>query len=288
MKKVIVALCCILSASAYTLTLQEELLIVNRLAIRMQCTPEWEDNLTLQRTGRLLTPRFTRYEDLFQAGCPSNHVGGSWTAEECRKAFEDFVNDIPVLSTNGTCKCIEGLGGLALGYCHKFGQTNVLGAAMRILAAKGSAAQGAATSVFADFAVPSDEINDFAANMLTNEMAMTASLRSYFLDAYVDALIKRRTECRPACFTNGVALVIKVVDGREGSTALDQLLMASFQSYENSSNRLAVARAALADTRPAPTYAESAIEDHFIPITNRLMNAPQPLPEVPELRNLGR
>lgn len=276
---------CVL-AYAHAHTLQEEVEVARFLSICIQS--DWDDNVSAAPSTNLVEIKYQTYDDLLQTRFPSNHVGFAWTRDEREDAIENFLDNIPVLSTNGLCRGISGHAGIILGFCRDHGQTNVLGAAMRILSAKGSAAQGAATSVFADFAVPSDEINAFAANMLTNEMAMTSSLRSYFLDAYVDALIKRRTECRPACFTNGVALVIKVVDGREGSTALDQLLMASFQSYENSSNRLAVARAALADTRPAPTYAESAIEDHFIPITNRLMNAPQPLPEVPELRNLGR
>jgi len=288
MKKVIVALWCVLSVCAYALTLQEELVIVNRLVIRMQCTPEWEDNLTLRKTGRVLTPRFVRYEDLFRDGCPSNRVGGSWTAEECRTAFENFVNDIPVLSTNGTCKGIEGLGGLALGYCHRFGQTNVLGAALRILAAKHSVAQSTATSVFADFAVPSDEINAFAANMLTNETAMTALTRHYFLTAYVGVLKKHRTECPPICFTNGVSLVMSALNGWDGAIQVDRLLLEGYPEYELSSNRLAIATAALNDRRPRADYWVTPVHNYFTPITNRLMNAPQPLPEVEELRHLVR
>jgi len=279
-------MCVCVLAHAQAHTLQEEVEVARFLSICIQS--DWDDNVSAASSTNLVEIKYQTYDDLLQTRFPSNHVGFAWTRSEREAAIENFLDNIPVLSTNGLCRGISGHAGVILGFCQDHGQTNVLGAALRILAAKHSVAQSTATSVFADFAVPSDEINAFAANMLTNETAMTAHRRSYFMGAYVKALKKQRLECRPVCFTNGVSLLMRVVDGREGSIALDQLLNEAYSVYANSSNRLVVARAALSDDRPSGYYAESAIEDYFTPITNRLMNAPQPLPEVEELRHIVR
>jgi len=274
MNKWIVLFVASLSLFTHAYTQQEELEVVLYLSLRIQT--DWEDDLTLESSTNSIVLTLQTYDDLFASDFQSKQTGHVWTAQEQRQAFENFIWAIPELSTNGMYKAIYSSAGIALGFCHECGRTNMLGAAMRIIVAKNSAAQESAVSMFEDWAMPSDSMNEYVQGVMTNTANITMRMRSDVLNGYALALKRCRTSCPPAVFTNGVSIVASSVIGRDGAIAVDRLLLDAYPAYEHSSNRLEIARSALADTCRGE-YSAPALKRYFVPITNQLMNATHPL-----------
>jgi len=288
MKQVLSIAICLILWNAVAHPQAEELAVAEHLVLMIMSSPEWEDNLDATGIGSTLVPHFDEYKDLFDADFPSNHVGFSWSPAERRTAFENFIAAIPELSTNGQYKAIGSHGGIALEYCRDRGASNVLNSAMRIMTSRHSVAQDSARRVFEEFATPTDPVNRYATQILTNKTAETGRFRRYFMGVYAKVLMAHKSDCLPECFTNGVSNLMVGVDGWAGAIALDKLLMDAYPGYESSSNRLAIAQSALSAGYPIETYWDwaSSVREYFTPITNQLLEAFQPLPEVDALRKL--
>lgn len=287
MRRLFVVVCSMVFINFLAHAQADGLRVAEYLVRAIMDSPEWVDNVDEIENVAGEYRRYRNYEDLFLAEFPSNQVGAAWTPQERKIAFENFISAIPELSTNKMYRAIKVHAGIALRFCRDHGATNILSSAMRILSSKHSVAQAGAMDVFREFAVPSADINAFVANMLTNEAAMIIHRRSSLFDAYIDALVRRRTECDPVAFTNGISIVMSFVDGKANAIALDRLLKEVYSSYENSSNRLEIARRALNDRCLDELDEESVVENYFITVTNQLLNAVHPLCEVNELRDLG-
>lgn len=265
----------------------DELAVVEGLVRIIMSSPEWEDNLRLDSDSEDIDLPFQNYEDLFSVEFPTNHVGSTWSLQERKLAFENFIEAIPDLSTNGMYRAIGTHGGVALSYCSEHGASNVLSAAESILTAKHSVAQSAALSVIEEFALPTSQFNDYAMSIFTNSELTTSSTRSYFMSTYAEVLRKRRIGCDSESFTNGVLNLYRVVSGgTDGAIALDRLLLETYPEYQESQERLSLARGALSGRTETGIWSVPAVERYFNPVTNQLMNATQPLPEVEALRGL--
>lgn len=287
MKNVLLGAVVVVSMFVYAHTATDELTVARDLVRRIMSSPEWNDNVKLGASVDEEELPFQEYEDLFQVEFASNCVGSTWTPSERRLAFENFIKEIPVLSTNGMYRAIEMHGGIALTYCQEHGASNVLDFAMNIITNKHSVAQHSALSVIEDFAVPSYQFNEYAMSVLTNSTLSTVTSRSYFVNAYASILRKHRDSCDAGSFTNGVRNLYRVVSsGTNGAIALDQLMLDTYPVYAESRQRLLIAESALSGRFESGIWSVSAVEDYFIPITNQLMNASQPLPEVEALRGL--
>lgn len=289
MRKYVVAFCFVAVAQTVTAYSQmEELSVVESLVRMIMSSPEWEDNVKLDTVGREEILPFQTYDDLFLINIPTNQIGWSWSPHERKAAFENFIAMIPELSTNGLYRAIGTHGGVALSFCCEHGVSNVLRSAMRILASPHSVARSSALGVFEEFAVPTDEVNALAAQILTNKTAETEHFRKYFLGSYAHVLSKHKDDCLPSCFTNGVSIAISGIYGWAGAVALDRLLVDVFPEYGTSSNRLAIASSALAADYPNELFWDwrTPIQEYFAPITNQLLNVSQPLLEVEALRGL--
>lgn len=286
MKKILLIIGCFACCNLLAHSQAEELDAVRFMVLSIM--GEWDDNVVPGKKMQIPPTRFNTYDDLFTVEFPSDHCAALWTPQERRTAFENFIAAIPELSTNGMYKGISGHGGVALGYCCNHGVTNVLDSAMRILVARNSFAKNMALEVFEKFAIPSDEVNAFAAQILMNKTAETEWSRKYFLGAYATVLAKHRLDCAPMCFTNGVSIVKSGVYGWAGAIPLDQLLLEAYPGYEMSSNRLEIAISALKADYPKETFWDwaSSIKEYFAPITNQLLTAAQPLAVVEALRDL--
>lgn len=267
---------------------EDELKVAEALVHMIMSTPEWDDNLSMDSNTEELELSYQTYEDLFSVEFPSNAVGNTWSPQERKTAFEDFISMIPELSTNGAYRAIRLHAGVSLSYCCEHGASNTLQAALRILQCPDSYAREEALSCFERLAEPSEEINLVAERILTNKIEKTELDRMYFLGAYANVLKNHKNDCPYEYLTNGVSIVKAGVFGWAGSIALDKLLLAVYPEYVMSSNRLAVAKAAIESNYPNMNWWNhgSVIKNYFIPITNQLINAAQPLPEVEMLREL--
>lgn len=277
-------LCALVTIGSSAHSRQEELSVVQSLVRMIMSSPEWNDDISLNGTGEEMQVLFHRYEDLFSATFPSNVVGSTWTPDERRLAFENFVDSIPELSTNGMYKAIGTHAVVALGFCREYGATNSLKASMRILSSASSVAQNMALQVFEDLARPTDEMNAYVGGLVTNDVGMTPFARDCLIGSYANVLNRHREDCPVDCFTNGVFLLAGAVTGRDGAMALDQLLLDTYPKYEYSSNRLGIAIRALSDMRVEKPFNIRLVEQYFCPITNRLLKASKSLVELDEFR----
>lgn len=265
----------------------DELAVVEGLVRMIMSSPEWEDDLRLDSAREDSDLPFQTYEDLFSVEFPTNHVGATWSPQERKLAFENFIEAIPDLSTNGMYRAIGTHGGVALSYCCEHGASNVLLAAESILTTKHSVAHSAALSVVGEFALPSSQFNAYAMSVFTNSELTTSATRSYFKSTYAEVLRKHRIGSDSESFTNGVMNLYRVVfGGTDGAIALDRLLLETYPEYQGSQERLSLARGALSGRSENGIWSVPAVERYFIPVTNQLMNAAQPLPEVEALRGL--
>lgn len=274
---------------------EDEWSLMSCLAIRIQASAGGRDAIdesqiasNLGTSARARQIRIREYADLFSDPFPSNNVAYSWCPLERQETFEHFFTQVPMLSTNVDANGrvrpgLEALTTVGLGHCARHKSTNILESVKAILVAPHAVARATALDYFKKVAVPSHENNDFARMMLTND---TTSMRDNFLNAYIDLLRENRVRVAPDVFTNGLRVVLNQVSGVQGAIAIDELCLEICPTYHASSNRLAIARAALADDAEQYNYDQEFINNYFAPITNQLMNAVQPLPEVEELNRL--
>ena len=265
-----------------------ELEVVNHLVRLIMSSPEWNDNVKIGTSVDGEDLPFQEYEDLFNVEFLTNRIGSTWTPCERKSAFENFIKEIPALSTNGMYRAIETHGGIALTYCKTHGVSNVLDSAINIIKAERSVAKSEALSCFEEFSTPTSEINDFVLQIVTNKTTETELDRMYLVGAYANVLLRHRADAEPSCITNGLSTIRAGVHGWIGTIPLDRLCLELYSDYATSSNRLALARNALASEEPVMKWWDykSSIREYFSPITNQLMNAAQPLPEVEALRGL--
>ena len=273
MKAVVVMLMAAYCCVALAHTQQEELSVVREMILGVQRS--WRDVVSMDDDTNAWRLIDMRYDDMF-ASFPTNHFGYSWTSQERKNAFENFIEAIPELSTNGLYRSVSLDGAVALRYCISHSHSNVLSAAIRILSSPSSECHSVAADVFVKFARPTSDINAFVADVVTNGARYSDLTRSDVLSGYAEVLRERRDGCQAEVVTNGVALVVGAVSGREGVVPVDRLLLDLYPNYECSSNRLNFAVFALEDTRHA-NYDDVLFHKYFDPITNQLLNASQPL-----------
>lgn len=284
--------CCIFavvaSLSCYSQIQTNQLEVANHLIRTIMSSPEWNDNVKSGISVGGGDLPFQEYEDLFQVKFLTNCTGSTWTPSERKLAFENFIDEIQTLSTNGMYRAIETHGGIALAYCQTHGVSNVLDSALNIIKAQRSAAKSEALSCFEEFSRPTSEINDFVLQIVTNKTTETAQDRMYLVGAYANVLLRHRDDADPSCITNGLSVLKAGVQGWIGTIPLDRLCLEMYSGYAESSNRLDLALKALSSEVPSMKWWDykSSIHEYFTPVTNRLMNAAQPLQEVEALREL--
>ena len=124
--------------------------------------------------------------------------------------------------------------------------------------------------------------------IVTNKTTETAQDRMYLVGAYANVLLRHRDDADPSSITNGLSVLKAGVQGWIGTIPLDRLCLEMYSGYAESSNRLDLALKALSSEVPSMKWWDykSSIHEYFTPVTNRLMNAAQPLPEVEALREL--
>ena len=95
-----------------------------------------------------------------------------------------------------------------------------------------------------------------------------------------------RESLAPDVVSNGVAVLLGNPPGCHTSRALDGLILEMNPAYAFSSNRLDFAVRTLMLADGDESVAARRVRQYFAPVTNQLLNAVQPLPEVEALRGL--
>ena len=125
---------------------------------------------------------------------------------------------------------------------------------------------------------PVGPLLDLGLDAATNNLQVTSEER----EAIVDAFAARLTECHGAATSNAVHVLYRIRESESGiSLTFDRLFISRIAGYSISSNRFETAKAYL--SKPELSELQRV---HFSTVTNQLMNAAQPLPEVEALRGL--
>ena len=243
--------------------------------------PENSDCIDGDGTG-FIPVAYPTYESLFVKSIPEGHVGSGWTAEEKRVAFESFLMDVPRLAQTNTVRDLRFLVETAFSFCDQRGATNVMQFAMGILGSSCRIGESSAADIFQERVVPSLAMNEFVGVAVSNRTSVVVA--DYLAADYADKLYDGIGGLDSSVITGGVSVLMRTLRGGFTAQGLDKILLAMEPAYSVSSNRLALAQWALRNQDEHPQFYENRVRQYFAPVTNQLLNAAQPLPEVEALR----
>ena len=118
-----------------------------------------------------------------------------------------------------------------------------------------------------------------------NKFDFAKDMQNRAVSTYVESL---RSMSGPvsAVVTNAARAMYENRGTIDHLRAVDLLMLRVWPDYVSSSNRLVVAELAIAQTLGDERPEDALVRNYFAPVTNQLMNAAQPLPEVEALRGL--
>ena len=248
-------------------------------------SPEWDDCLDEADTNEVEV-LFSTMASVFACEMPSNSYGFSWTAAEREQAFGAFLSSLGHTNRMSVTQDFIRVGSYAFLCCSEKQYTNALDSALRILSSRNAPCKDAALEYLTRTAVPSDEITTVMVSVQTNRCEFSKEVRNRTLSAYVEKL-NSLSNMDHSIVSNAARAVYGERESVDHLRAVDLLLLSACPDYVNSSNRLVIANLAISRANEKPASAESGlIRDYFSLITNQLMNAQQPLPDVEALRGL--
>ena len=229
-------------------------------------------------------PRFERIawptaEDLFGYEMSTNVPGwNEWSSSDRRNAFGKFISGL----TNCNWAVVQQLeiedAVNALELCRGLGCTNATPVAKEMTMSVDApmSVRIAAAQLYFELSGNQLERDALTEAIVTNKHVQDTRLfREGVYALQCNALSEDYDENR----TNGVhesaRMLYSNLEFPSRAEDLDALLLKIYPTYSMSSNRLVVAQKGLSNNRPARSLVE-----YFSPITNRLLNAAQPLPVV--------
>ena len=278
MKNALLAILGMLSVSAYAWTETETnvvgLALAEVTALDSGCDggPLPPDDPMANEPLDELLPTF---ESLFEIDLP---CATNWTPEAKRAAFFHYLDTLPSLVTNGVFCGDEWHASSALGFCRVKGDAAVLQSAMGVLAATNmpSSCQREAAGIFEKWAQPTESMNACLDGVLSDGGRLNdAHARWRVYDAYAKRLGQLYAAGQTNLARNGAAVLYRGLSVGIEAPAADALLLRTHSGYAVSSNRLWVAECALGNGQM-----RDYVASYFMPITNVLLNAAQPLPAV--------
>lgn len=208
-----------------------------------------------------------------------------WTHAEKRAAFDWYLDSL------GTADCqrLSAIGKrrvrAALGQCDILNHTNSLPYLKALALNPRGICREEAIELAVKFGSVDDDMTRFVEMIVTNITGYTRSERgSSACGHYMEKILayEEATNAQDSAAFRALKMFYRnrYVDVA-GSIALDVALKRLVSEYEASSNRLENAQFVLGHPACMPFDRQ-----YFTPVTNQLMSAPQPLPEVEALRGL--
>ena len=299
-KKVIVALVSVLSVSALAWTEAETNSVVHemirlyghRIAVERQNWIKAGNVIDCGMVDGVMEelPQFERIawptaESLFGYSASTDVPGyGDWTPVDRHCAFWNMLSSLTNCNWSAAQQSeVQGAVG-ALEICRGLDFTNSTSVARELAYSAQTPMSVRITAVQLFFELSDDrqERNALAACILTNGIAHPLSV-GRDMNVLQEGVYALQCDALNGDInlnhTNGVYesahILYRNLEFSSRAKDLDSLLLRLYPTYAISSNRLAVARKGLSAKCPAPQLAE-----YFSPITNQLLNAAQPLPEV--------
>ena len=209
-----------------------------------------------------------------------NHfVTNGWTRAMCEASFNRYMDSV---STNNMLAFSEEdrrIAKGALGQCIDMWYTNALDSIRAYALNTTVVDRISAISVAVRFGGADEAATSFIEAIITNSTQFAYEDISMAIPIYCDKLLAVNTNDVEAISTRDRVARLFYANrlGWRDGTSLDNLFVAAISGYDYSSNRLSYANHILSWT----TNSEwRAMHDHFVSITNQLLNAAQPLPVV--------
>lgn len=283
MRRIVLIAACIGVSVVLGRTQEESFRYVDGLMDLIATSPEWEDCVEEGSTNEYEVA-FPTMERSFEYEMPSNMCGHGWSLQEKRDSFHAFLQSLSQTNSVTVSEQYRRTGDLALICCLEKGYTNALIYAKEIVRSEGAPCKNAGLALLLKFSEPTVEMNSLVLAVQTNTQEFTVFERGRVIADYAKVLCDL-SENR-VVVTNAACEFFRSRLGIEHCLALDGLLGSAFPDYVVSSNRLAFARTSLGGADGNAFLSASVVRQYFIPITNLLLNAAQPLPEVEALRGL--
>ena len=205
-------------------------------------------------------------------------VGGDWTPEGKRAAFNSFLEEMGGFDFAGKDKPHVYTALLAVGQCRCMNYTNALPAIRRLALNPTYPSSRSRRWNAIEFTIeqmgPSDETTRFVETILTNQTVFTLSERGCASGVYISRLLKSaRTEPVIPVMTNAVAAFYRYgKTDTAGGVMFDKLFVSEIPGYEHSSNRLDYANFMVEHPNN-----NDLIKKYYRAVTNRLHSSGQPL-----------
>lgn len=257
---------------------------VDELVSAVLLSPEWEDCIDEADTNEIEI-LYPTMESVFSCQLPSNVSASAWSPAERRQAFFDHLDNISKTNVALVSEDYIRTGSYAFLCCDVKGYTNVLPYARRVLHSPHAPCKGAALTCLLQLAEPAGDVTAIVVDAQTNRVDFSDEDRNHALSGYVQSL-NALPEERRQIVTNAACALYQHRTSIRSLQTLDVALVNAIPDYAESSNRLVVANLALSRVGENPDWEGGFVARYFVPITNQLMNAPQPLPEVAALRGL--
>ena len=285
MVRILVVLFSLCSSALFAQSPEECYKYVDDVLSLVLTSPEWDDCLDEADTNEIEV-LFTTMASVFACEMPSNSCGFAWTAVQREQAFGAFLFNLSLTNRAFVADNLIRTGSYAFLCCSEKQYTNALDSALRILSSRDAPCKDAALEYLTRTAMPSDEITTVMVGVQTNRCEFSKEERNRTLSAYVEKLNSLH-DIDYSIVSNAARVIYREREVIDHLRAADALLLNACPHYANSSTRLAIANLALARVNEEASSGESElIKNYFIPVTNQLMNAQQPLQDVESLRGL--
>lgn len=244
----------------------------------------------------LIRPRFDANTHVFKAGprfvaSQSDFFrdrDGEWTSDECRGAFDWYLRNISSSAVeykvgDGARWMENPIASAAISQCEIMNYTNAIPFLLANAYGDYDPSVIETVELLLRWCGTDDEMTDLVTSVITNTVKFTPYERSRVCRAFSDSVLAFDRQADGSGTEHGHAVHPLFEFRRDPvlAVSIDRLTVGCCPGYECSSNRFETAMAIVLSGNASPNCLR-----HFHSVTNQLLNAAQPLPEVEALRGL--
>ena len=257
---------------------------VGEVVSLVSISPEWNDCPEESETNEV-EALFPTMASVFACEVSSNSCAAAWTVEERKRAFDAFLLGLSQTNRVLVSESFIRTGSYAFLCCGEKRYTNAVSIAQNLVLAGEAPCKESALEYLMQTATPSDDMTTVILSVQSNPLEFAKDLRNRVVSAYVASLCSL-PETDLTIVTNAARAMYESKDTIDNLQAVDMLMLKAWSDYAGSSNRLAVAELAIMRTLEDDRPECALIRNYFVPVTNQLQTAPQPLPAIEALRGL--
>ena len=249
------------------------------------------DNFPEDGDAVLLSDRIAySYSMMTWEGFLGDDETNGWTRVAKKQCFDWYLNRLATNSCTGISTAVSNYVRRAIVQCRELNYTNSWPSLRAICRNETLPHRSGAGVLSVRYSPVDNDLVNFALEAATNAMIAPFPVWMPVLSECMERFCALApTDSYRTNFATRVSCLR--AETMETAQCYDNFYLESFPDYASSSNRLMLALRALAPLEAGHDEDETKtmrdnLEEYFAPITNQLMNAAQPLPEVEALRGL--